>query len=106
MRKRSVVPAMRAVMTGRRTRSDLNTIEQVFSKLKALLRKATERTIPRLWRRIRSILRTVTKKEPGNVQCVGGLLRLPQWPDWCAAAIRASDHNSTSTRYDRRCNVV
>ena len=42
---------------------DLNPIEQVFSKLKALLRKAAERTIPALWRRIRSILRTVSKKE-------------------------------------------
>jgi transposase len=42
---------------------DLNPIEQVFSKLKALLRKAAERTIPGLWRRIRLILRTVSKKE-------------------------------------------
>ena len=42
---------------------DLNPIEQVFSKLKALLRKAAERTIPGLWRRIRSILRGVSKKE-------------------------------------------
>jgi transposase len=42
---------------------DLNPIEQVFSKLKALLRKAAERTIPGLWRRIRSILRAVTETE-------------------------------------------
>jgi transposase len=42
---------------------DFNPIEQVFSKLKAILRKAAERTIPALWRRIRSILRTVSKKE-------------------------------------------
>jgi len=35
---------------------DLNPIEQLFSKLKALLRKAAERTIPRLWRKIRSLL--------------------------------------------------
>jgi transposase len=42
---------------------DLNPIEQVFSKLKALLRKAAERTIPGLCRRIRSILRTVSKQE-------------------------------------------
>ena len=45
---------------------DLNPIEQVFSKLKALLRKAAERTIPALWRRIRSILRTVSKQECVN----------------------------------------
>jgi transposase len=42
---------------------DLNPIEQVFSKLKALLRKAAERTIPGLWRRIRSILRAVSARE-------------------------------------------
>jgi transposase len=42
---------------------DFNPIEQVFSKLKAILRRAAERTIPGLWRRIRSILRTVSKKE-------------------------------------------
>jgi transposase len=43
---------------------DLNPIEQVFSKLKALLRKAAERTIPGLWRKIRSILRAVSEQEP------------------------------------------
>ena len=42
---------------------DLNPIEQVFSKLKALLRKAAERTVPGLWRRIRSILRAVSENE-------------------------------------------
>ncbi len=42
---------------------DLNPIEQLFSKLKALLRKAAERTIPRLWRKIRSLLRTVSAEE-------------------------------------------
>ncbi len=42
---------------------DLNPIEQVFSKLKALLRKAAERTVPKLWRRIRALLRTISDKE-------------------------------------------
>ena len=42
---------------------DLNPIEQLFSKLKALLRKAAERTIPRLWRKIRSLLRIVSAEE-------------------------------------------
>jgi len=42
---------------------DFNPIEQVFSKLKALLRKASERTIPGLWRRIRKLLRTVSEQE-------------------------------------------
>jgi transposase len=42
---------------------ELNPIEQVFSKLKALLRKATERTVPKLWRRIRALLRTISDEE-------------------------------------------
>jgi len=42
---------------------DLNPIEQFFRKLKALLRKAAERTIPDLWRRIRSLLRAVRPEE-------------------------------------------
>jgi transposase len=45
---------------------DLNPIEQFFSKLKALLRKAAERTIPNLWRRIRSLLRIVCPEECAN----------------------------------------
>jgi transposase len=45
---------------------DLNPIELFFSKLKALLRKAPERTIPDLWRRIRSLLRTVCQEECAN----------------------------------------
>ncbi len=35
---------------------DLNPIEQVFSKLKRALRKAEERTIDALWRRIGALL--------------------------------------------------
>jgi len=35
---------------------DLNPIEQVFSKLKRLLRKAEERTVDALWRRIATLL--------------------------------------------------
>jgi transposase len=42
---------------------DLNPIEQLFSKLKALLRKAAERTIPGLLRKIRSLLRAVSAAE-------------------------------------------
>ena len=45
---------------------DLNPIEQFFSKLKALLRQAAERTIPNLWRRIRLLLRTVCPGECAN----------------------------------------
>ena len=42
---------------------ELNPIEQAFSKIKALLRKAAERTVKGLWRRIGSILRNIDKQE-------------------------------------------
>jgi transposase len=35
---------------------DLNSIEQVFAKLKTLLRKAAERTVEATWKRIGSLL--------------------------------------------------
>ena len=42
---------------------DLNPIEQVFAKLKALLRKADERTIDGVWKRIGNILQCFTPQE-------------------------------------------
>jgi transposase len=45
---------------------DLNPIEMPFSKLKAHLRKAAERTIPRLRRRIGSFARSLTAREASN----------------------------------------
>ena len=45
---------------------DLNPIEMSFSKLKADLRKAAERTIPRLRRRIGRFARTLTAREASN----------------------------------------
>ena len=42
---------------------DLNPIELAFSKLKALLRKAAERTIPDLWHRISLLLADFTPQE-------------------------------------------
>jgi transposase len=45
---------------------DLNPIEQAFAKLKALLRKAGERSIPALWDRIGSLLDTVSAQECAN----------------------------------------
>ena len=45
---------------------DLNPIEMSFSKLKAHLRKATERTIPRLRRRIRRFAATLPAAEASN----------------------------------------
>lgn len=45
---------------------DLNPIEQVFSKLKGLLRKAAERTVQATWRRIGSLLDEFTPAECAN----------------------------------------
>lgn len=42
---------------------DLNPIEQVFAKLKTLLRKAAERTIEATWRRIGQLLSAFTPAE-------------------------------------------
>ena len=42
---------------------DLNPIELAFSKLKALLRKAAERTVSDLWQRIAAILGEFTPQE-------------------------------------------
>jgi len=45
---------------------DLNPIEQVFAKLKTLLRKAAERTVEATWRRIGSLLQCFTAAECAN----------------------------------------
>lgn len=45
---------------------DLNPIEQVFAKLKTLLRKAAERTVEATWRRIGSLLACFTPAECAN----------------------------------------
>jgi len=45
---------------------DLNPIEQVFAKLKTLLRKAAERTVEATWKRIGTLLQTLTSQECAN----------------------------------------
>jgi transposase len=45
---------------------DLNPIEQVFAKLKTLLRKAAERTVEATWRRIGALLDRFTPSECAN----------------------------------------
>jgi transposase len=45
---------------------DLNPIEQVFAKLKLMLRKAGERTTEAVWRRIGSLLDAFTPPECAN----------------------------------------
>lgn len=42
---------------------DLNPIEQVFAKLKTMLRKAAERTVEATWRRIGALLKAFTPPE-------------------------------------------
>ena len=45
---------------------DLNPIEQVFSKLKTLLRKAAERTVEATWKRIGTLLDAFDPQECAN----------------------------------------
>jgi len=45
---------------------DLNPIEQVFAKLKHLLRKAQERTVEATWKRIGALLREFKSTECAN----------------------------------------
>ena len=45
---------------------DLNPIEQVFAKLKLLMRKANERTIDAAWQRIGSLLDQFPPQECAN----------------------------------------
>ena len=45
---------------------DLNPIEQVFAKLKTLLRKAAERTVEATWKRIGALLTHFTPQECAN----------------------------------------
>lgn len=45
---------------------DLNPIEQVFAKLKTLLRRAAERSVEATWRRIGSLLDAFTANECAN----------------------------------------
>jgi transposase len=51
---------------------DFNPIEQAFAKLKALLRKAAERTVDGLWDAIASILGTFTPAECANYFAAAG----------------------------------
>jgi transposase len=45
---------------------DFNPIEQLFAKLKALLRKAAERSVEGLWARIAALLNAFTPEECAN----------------------------------------
>lgn len=51
---------------------DFNPIEQAFSKLKALLRKAAERTVDALWNRIGALLKEFPPTECANFFAAAG----------------------------------
>jgi len=51
---------------------DFNPIEKAFSKLKALLRKAAERTVDGLWNRIGELLGAFTPSECANFFAAAG----------------------------------
>lgn len=51
---------------------DFNPIESAFAKLKAMLRKAAERTVDGLWNAIGRIIDTVTAKECTNYFAAAG----------------------------------
>jgi len=54
---------------------DLNPIEQVFAKLKHLMRKAAERTVEATWKRIGSLLDDFTPDECRNYLVNSGYAR-------------------------------
>jgi transposase len=45
---------------------DLNPIEQAFSKIKTLMRKAAERTVSAVWKRLGKLLDTISPQECAN----------------------------------------
>jgi transposase len=74
---------------------DLNPIEQAFSKLKALLRKAAERTVPKLWRRIRALLRTISDEECLNFFRHAGYASI--WAESALASAPATQSDTFGT---------
>ncbi len=55
---------------------DLNPIEQAFAKLKTLIRKAEERTVDGLWRRIGGSLEAFTPRECATTSATPDMLLL------------------------------
>jgi transposase len=52
---------------------DLNPIERLFSKLKALLRKAAKRTVDELWKEIGAVVQSVTAQQCRNFYGAAGI---------------------------------
>ena len=81
---------------------DLNPIEQAFSKLKAHLRKAAERTIPRLSRRIGALMAKFSSQECDNYFRHAGYASACPVPPQRNAHIRLMRHQkSTHGEIDR-----
>ena len=55
---------------------DLNPIEKLFAKLKALLRKASKRTIPALWNYLGSLIDTFPPQECSNYFASSGYVNV------------------------------
>lgn len=53
---------------------DMNPIEKMFSKLKALLRKAAKRTVDELWKEIGAVIQSVTPQECRNFYGAAGVV--------------------------------
>ena len=61
---------------------DLNPIEQLFAKLKTLLRKAAERTVDATWRRIGALLQAFSPAECANYFANAGYDQTTCWLGW------------------------
>ena len=79
---------------------DLNPIEQAFSKLKALLRKAAERTVPDLQRRVGKILASFTSAECENFLLARAMVQFERNPlsRRTRCDIRSGDRCARATR--------
>ena len=63
---------MRECSTCRAFCPDFNPIENAFAKLKALLRKAAERTVEELWAAIGRLIDLITPAECANMFAAAG----------------------------------
>src|SRR3546814_14760308 len=78
---------------------DLNPIEQMFSKLKHLLRKASERTAENTWRRIGSLLDAFSPQECANYFANSGYASTSCHPGlMCACGPRVTNSRSAERR--------
>lgn len=58
---------------------DLNPIEMAYSKLKALLKKASARTVPALWSAISKVIQLITRPDCRGYFAAAGYVVPSQW---------------------------